>query len=283
MSDDITTDGPVDYGSNDLPRTTRSGGIELPMVQGAGSRPSARGMGRREALKIMGLAAAAGGAGLSTTACDPGDEVPGAGPAASGSSDAISGDLATRESAAFEGATTLGNPNARGWPWDPDLVRPTRPWELVLTDDERDGLVAIVDVIIPADDVSPAASEVGVVDYIDEWVSAPMEGMERDLVLVRGGLRWLDREAATRFGEGLRFRDLTLEQKHAICDDICYRPTTAPEHLYGSRFFDKVRDLSAAAFYTTEEGMDDIGYVGNVPVHEWAPPPPEVLRHLGLE
>lgn len=279
MRDETPATDPVDHGSDDLPRVTRSGGVELPMAPPAAS-PPARGMGRREALKLMGLAAA-GGATLGATACEPGDPSVSGDPA--GAAGTISGDLGTRESAAFEGAVTGGNPRARGWPWDPDLVRPTRPWDLVLTEEEREGLVALVDVIIPADDVSPSASEVGAVEYIDEWVSAPMEGMQRDLVLVRGGLRWLDREAASRFGEGRRFRDLTLSQQHAICDDICYRPTTAPELLHASRFFDKIRDLTAAAFYTTDEGMNDIGYVGNVPLHEWGPPPPAVLRHLGLE
>ena len=282
MSDD-TTQLPEDFdptspGSEDRPQVTRSGGIELPLNP---PQRSAKGMGRREALKIIGLAAAAGATGVGTAGCEPGDPTPGTGSAGDGA--AISGDLATRASAEFEGATVGGNPLARGWPWDPDLVRPTRPWDLVLTADERDGLVPLVDLIIPADDRSPAASQVGVVDFIDEWVSAPMESMERDLVLVRGGLRWLDREAASRFGDGLRFRDLTVAQQTEICDDISYRPRTAPEHLYGSRFFDKVRDLTCTAFYTTEEGMADIEYIGNVPLPEWGPPPPEVLRHLGLE
>jgi len=99
---------------------------------------------------------------------------------------------------------------------------------------------------------------------------------------VRGGLVWLDGEAARRFGEGSRFRDLAPEQKHAICDDICYRPNAAPGLEAQSRFFDKVRDLTSTAFWTTQEGMNDLQYVGNVPLAQWDPPPEEVLRHLGL-
>jgi hypothetical protein len=172
---------------------------------------------------------------------------------------------------------------ARGDAWDPDLVSPVLRWEKVLTEDEREGLAVLCDVIVPADDVSLAASAVGAHDYIDEWVSAPYDFGERDLVLVRGGLAWLDQESARRYGEGRRFRDLSLEEQHGICDDICWLETAAREHRMPARFFAKVRDLTATAFYTTPEGMADIGYVGNVASSEWGLPPAEVLRHLGLE
>jgi hypothetical protein len=49
-----------------------------------------------------------------------------------------------------------------------------------------------------------------------------------------------------------------------------------------ARFFDMVRDLTATGFYTTVEGMRDIGYVGNTPLDRFDGPPPEVLRRLGL-
>ncbi len=212
-------------------------------------------MDRREALKVMAIAAAT----PALASCEPGAET---GP----------GTVAPRS-----------NPMARGTAFDPDLIAPVVPWEPVLTEDELETLAALCDVIIPADDVSPSASSLGAHRFIDEWVSAPYEGMRRDRVLVRGGIVWIDREAAARFGEGLRFRDLTDAQKTAICDDICYGPEAAAEHKVASRFFDKVRDLTATAFYTTPEGMEDIGYVGNVPLPRWDPPPPEVLRHLGLE
>jgi hypothetical protein len=151
-----------------------------------------------------------------------------------------------------------------------------------LTSDELEALAAICDVIVPADDRSPSASALGVHDFIDEWVSAPYERNEQDSVIVRGGLVWLDREAAGRFGEGRRFRDLDAAGRHAICADICYRPDTAPEYEAGARFFDRVRDLAAGAFWTTSEGMQDLQYVGNVPLARWDPPPAEVLRHIGL-
>ena len=62
---------------------------------------------------------------------------------------------------------------------------------------------------------------------------------------------------------------------------ICRIPDSGLEAA--ALFFDKVRDLTSTAFWTTPEGMEDLQYVGNVPLPRWEPPPPEVLRHIGLE
>lgn len=253
---------------------TRGRGRALPVLGGAPMVPPAAGerekgegsrgpwdaaslpMDRRQALKVLAITAAAPG----LAACAPGDET-GVGAIPDPSS----------------------NPRAAGTAWDPDLVAPSVPWERSLAADELASLAALCDVIIPADARSPSASAVGAPDFIDEWVSAPYDGNRADQVLVRGGLAWLDRESGRRFGEGRRFRDLALEQQHAICDDICYLADAAPGFESAARFFDKVRDLTSTAFWTTPEGMQDLEYVGNVPLTRWDPPPPEVLRHIGLD
>lgn len=229
-----------------------SGGPDAPIRPAA---PEATpGMDRRHALKVMAVAAALPG----LANCAPGD---------AGSTGSV--------------PAPASNPLAAGTAWDPDLVAPSVPWARVLGDEELQAVAALCDVIIPADDRSPAASAVGAHDFIDEWVSAPYDGNERDLVLIRGGLAWLDRESGDRFGA--RFRDLDVAQQRQICDDICYLPEAAPELEFAARFFDRFRDLTSTAFWTTQQGMDDLGYVGNVPLTQWDPPPPEVLRHIGLE
>jgi hypothetical protein len=210
-------------------------------------------MARRTAVKLIAAAAAAPAA---LAACQPTDSDP----------------------AAPLSATK--SPLAAGTPSDPDLLAPVVPWARSLTDDELATLASLCDMMIPADDRSPAASALGAHEFIDEWVSAPYEGMQRDKVLIRGGLVWLDGESDRRFQT--RFRDLTDVQRSEICDDICYGPDAAPQFQSASRFFDKVRDLTATAFYTTPEGMADLGYVGNVPLARWDPPPEAALRHVGL-
>ena len=224
--------------------------IELPVV-------GVMQMDRRHALKIMAIAAATPG----LVSCEP----------------------SAPEADVTSVPTPASNPRAKGTAADPDLVAPVVPWQRTLSADELASLAVLCDVIIPADVRSPSASQVGAPDFIDEWVSAPYPGNERDAVLIRGGLVWLDRESAERFGEDLRFRDLTSEQQHAICDDICFVPDASEQHELGARFFDRVRYLTSTAFWTTTEGMTDLEYIGNVALAQWDAPPPEVLRHLGLE
>jgi hypothetical protein len=138
----------------------------------------------------------------------------------------------------------------------------------------------LADTIIQKDDLGPAASEVGVVEMIDEWVSAPYPQQKSDRPVVLDGLALLENESLDRFNK--RFGDLSPEQRKAICDDICFAPNAKPPHKKLARFFDKFRDLTASAYYATPAGWQAIGYVGNTPLVEFTGPPPEVLERLGL-
>ena len=59
-------------------------------------------------------------------------------------------------------------------------------------------------------------------------------------------------------------------------------PDAKKEFKTAAVFFKKFRDLTAGGFYTTKEGMKDIGYTGNVPLTSFDGPPPDVLKQLGL-
>ncbi len=180
------------------------------------------------------------------------------------------------------GATLPGDA-ARGYGTDPDLLKNHQPgdfWPLTFNAPQRRAASALCDAIIPADVKSPAASAVGVPAFIDEWISAPYPGHDKDRVLVLEGLAWLDAESQRRFGND--FTNLIYSQQHALCDDICHAAAAKPEFGQAARFFAKFRDLTAGGFYTTPEGMRDLGYAGNVALTAFAGPPPEVLKQLGL-
>jgi hypothetical protein len=163
---------------------------------------------------------------------------------------------------------------------DPDLLHPGTLWDRVLTKSELRTVTALGDVIIPKDEKSPSASQVGLPDFIDEWVSAPYPTHQADLKQIRAGLAWLDAEGKKRFQND--FATLKPAEQAAICDDLCYLPKAAPEFKTAAEFFARMRDLTATGFYTTTEGMKDLQYKGNVPLPVFKGPPPEVLKHLKL-
>ena len=174
---------------------------------------------------------------------------------------------------------------AKGYGTDPKLIdayRPGQLWPLTFTAQQRKTAKALSDLIIPADENSPSASDVGVVDFLDEWVSAPYERQHEDRKVVLDGFAWLDLESAARFGAKKSFVDLEPAQQSAICDDICYLPDAKPKFTDAAKFFARYRDLTAGGFYTTPQGRKDLRYVGNVPLPRFDGPPIEVLKKVGL-
>jgi hypothetical protein len=172
----------------------------------------------------------------------------------------------------------------KGYGTDPDLNKTYKPgdlWPLTFNNAQRAAAAALCDVIIPADEKGPSASSVKVPDFIDEWISAPYGGQhDADRKLITEGLAWLETESQKRFSTN--FTNLTSRQKNAIADDICYLPEAKPEFRQGAQFFKRYRDLTAGGYYTTPEGMKDIGFTGNVAIEKYDGPPPEVLKKLGL-
>jgi len=195
--------------------------------------------------------------------------------------------LAGRRSlpAAFRSAAPAADlpPGATGYGTDPDLLRTYQPgdvWPLTFSDDQRRTAAALGALIIPADEHSPSAADLGVHDFIDEWISAPFPEHAPDRQRILGGLAWLEAEAETRFDS--RFSDLDEERQRSICDAICHSRTAGPGLAEPAAFFQLFRDLTAGGFYSTPEGMVDIGYVGNRASVSFDGPPPEVLRKAGL-
>jgi hypothetical protein len=181
---------------------------------------------------------------------------------------------------ALQGAAAVPS---RGYGTDPNLAvnyHAGDAWPLTLTGPQRRLAGILSDVIIPADDHSAGASDAGVVDFIDEWISAPYEAFKRDRGIVLRGFAWLDSDAARRFGKG--FAELDSAAHHAICDDICDESRAVSALRDAARFFALYRDLTAAGFYTSPAGRKDLSYIGNVPLASFEGPPLALLKTLGL-
>jgi hypothetical protein len=180
--------------------------------------------------------------------------------------------------------TPPGHPDApKGYGTDPNLVDIHQPgdlWPLTFTAAQRKTATTVADLILPKDNFGPAASAVGVVEMVDEWISAPYPAQQADRPVIIEGLAWIETESTKRFAK--LFPELSNEQKRAICDDICFHATAKAEFKKPSAFFSRFRSLCAGAYYGTPEGWQAIGYVGNVPLQSFDGPPPEVLEKLGV-
>jgi hypothetical protein len=191
---------------------------------------------------------------------------------------------ARADSATTDAAPTDSVPTTKGYGTDPNLVADYKPgeiWPLTLTAAQRRLAGILADILIPADEHSPSATAVGVVEFIDEWVSAPYPKHQRDRTLVLDGFAWLDAEAVRRFGKG--FSELDPVGQHGICDDICDTARATPARGAAARFFALYRDLTSGAFYSTPAGRKDLNYIGNVALPRFEGPPAALLKALGLE
>ena len=163
-------------------------------------------------------------------------------------------------------------PVAKGYGKDPDLMKVYKAgelWPLTLSKEQRTTAAALCDLIIPADDTSPAASSVGVVDFLDEWISAPYPEHAEDRKTIVDALSQVESEAQRRFKTS--FAKLSTQQMSTIADAIVTEQN-----------FARYRALTAGGFYTTPVGVKDLKYVGNVAMQSFDGPTPEILKKLGL-
>ena len=121
----------------------------------------------------------------------------------------------------------------------------------------------LADLIVPRDEHSGSATDAGVPEFLDFVVTEWPEHQTP----IRGGLAWLDRESTRRFTRP--FREISASEQTAILDDIAFPARAKPEMAAGVQFFNAFRDLVLSGFYSSKEGVKDLGYIGNTFVTEW--------------
>jgi hypothetical protein len=134
----------------------------------------------------------------------------------------------------------------------------------------------LVDMIIPKDDRSGGATDAGVPEFMDFM----MDDTPNRQTAMRGGLAWIDRQCEDRYEK--RFVDCAPEQRTAVLDDIAWPQKAKPEFSHGVAFFNSFRDLTASGFWSSQMGVEDLKYLGNVMNPSWSGCPPEALKKLGV-
>jgi gluconate 2-dehydrogenase gamma chain len=157
------------------------------------------------------------------------------------------------------------------------------------SDHEMATITVLADIIIPKDEVSGSASDAKVPEFIDFIV----RDMPQHQTPMRGGLRWLDMECLKRYEK--TFVDCDHQQQIEMVNDIAYpeieytdekgnkikKGKVKPGMKQGVAFFSRMRDLTATGFYTSEIGINDIGYIGNKP-NQWNGVPDDVLKQYNI-
>lgn len=148
--------------------------------------------------------------------------------------------------------------------------------ETFFTAHEMATITVLVDIIIPKDEISGSATDA----KVPEFIAFIVKDMPEHQLPMRGGLKWLDMQSLNRFSQP--FIKSSNSQQITIIDEIAYPKIAKPEMSAGVAFFNRMRSLTASGFYTTEMGVNDIGYVGNT-ANQWDGVPADVLKQYGFD
>lgn len=134
-------------------------------------------------------------------------------------------------------------------------------------------LQSLCNSIIPPDEEAKGAVEAGAPEFIDLLTSENSDYQ----VSLGGGLMWLDNTCIDRYGKP--YLDCAHEQQKEILDQIAYRKNAEHDASLGQgvEFFSFLRKLTADGFFTSEIGINYLGYIGNTYVQDFpgCPPVPE--------
>jgi hypothetical protein len=99
---------------------------------------------------------------------------------------------------------------------------------------------------------------------------------------LRNGLTWIDNESKKRFNN--LFVDCEIAQQENIFDEIAYYDPNKSISDYSEpvQWFNLVRNLTMTGYFTSEVGINELGYKGNIP-NIWDGVPQDVLDQYGLE
>jgi gluconate 2-dehydrogenase gamma chain len=134
-------------------------------------------------------------------------------------------------------------------------------------------LQTLCQTIIPSDENAKGAMEAGAPEFIDLITS---ENKDHQLAL-GGGVMWLDNTCVDRYGKP--YLECTAEQQKEILDLIAYCKNAKKDSSLGQgiEFFALLRKFTADGYFTSEIGIEYLGYIGNTYLKEFpgCPPVPE--------
>ena len=131
-------------------------------------------------------------------------------------------------------------------------------------------MAAMAEAIIPATN-TPGASEAGVTDFVAALVDGWLDDDDRDRFLT--GLDTVDPTARDRFGSD--FADCTPTRQATLMGDLdadLTRLRDDPDADETQHFFHDVKRFTLTAYFTSEVGLEAIGYRTTFPAFEGCAP-----------
>jgi gluconate 2-dehydrogenase gamma chain len=141
------------------------------------------------------------------------------------------------------------------------------------------------------------AHEYATLDTLAEWIvpGARVNGSAQFIdflchatddmkVIFTGGLAWLD-GAMRKRADGKDFVSAPKDQQKALLDLIAFRENESPELGPGILFFDWARRMVVDAYYTSAQGIKEVGYMGNTAMSAFSVPQEAVdyvMKRSGL-
>ena len=204
-------------------------------------------MDRRKSIKSIILGGVAGG--LAINGCKPGTE----------------GELAAEE-ALLQEEKHFGRT-----PEEKELLKKLHA-EQFFNEHEMATLGVLCALILPASGTYGSATDAGVPDFV-EFMAKDIPAYQTPL---QGGLMWLDHKSNKDYG--VEFKTATEAQQKEILDAIAFPDKENPS--FEEQFFSLIRNLTVTGYYTSKEGIEDLGYKGNSP-NVWDGVPEDVLAKHG--
>jgi hypothetical protein len=144
----------------------------------------------------------------------------------------------------------------------------------VFTDHEFETLKILSDLILPPDEKSGGGAAAGTAEFMDV-IASDDKPLAAEFT---GGLGWLDRQMQAQHGK--TFRECGAAEQKALLDKLAWRERATPDLGPGVRFFALLRQWTVDAFYSSREGVKDLGYMGNTAVAEFNGCPEAVVQEL---
>ena len=148
--------------------------------------------------------------------------------------------------------------------------------EQFFEDPELETIKTLGNLILPPNEQG-SIEQAGVVDFI-EFMAKDVPEFQ---VKIRGGLMWLNNHCNSKYNA--TFTHCAEDQQKAVLDTMAYPnpDLNANEQIQEVQFFSLMRNLVLTGYFTSEVGIKELDYKGNMP-NVWDGVPQDVLDDHGM-